>query len=190
MKKITREMCEVFIKDHSKSSLIFLLIVLIFGFVALWFIAKNTVIVSVLAAVALVAIVCAIYITNKNVNKINSDDFYLVEDVVVDFKKRYISARATSGHHYTYTFREHGKYTISKSVYPTVEIPLHKEKNISHLSVEKLCTESCEKGDLYYLLLVKKKGRVKIIQCFPKYNFDIAQEDFECIDGKYYCKNK
>ena len=117
------------------------------------------------------------------------DDFYLVEDVVVNCQKK-IGAKASggSGHYYIYTFRDNGKYTIHKSAHPTIEIPLHKEKNISHLSVEKLCMESCEKGDMYYLLIAKKKELPKIIKCFPKYNFDIAQEDFDCIDGKYYCK--
>ena len=127
--------------------------------------------------------------TTKTIENANLDDFYLVEDVVVNCQKK-IGAKASggSGHYYIYTFRDNGKYTIHKSAHPTIEIPLHKEKNISHLSVEKLCMESCEKGDMYYLLIAKKKELPKIIKCFPKYNFDIAQEDFDCIDGKYYCK--
>ena len=187
MKKITKEMCISFIKDHYKSSPIAAFIFSIFALVALWFFTKNIVIVSILAAVALAAIL--IYRTNKKVNNINSEDFYLTEDVVVDFKKRHTYSKAGgSGHNYIYTFRDHGEYTIHKSDLPTTEIPLHKEKNISHLSVETLCIESGEKDAIYYLLIAKKKKGGKIIKCFPKYNFDIAQEDFDCIDGKYYCK--
>ena len=189
MKKITKEMCEVFIKDYYKSNPIFIVVVSIFALVALWFFTKNIVIVAIFAALALVAIIFIIYITNKKVNNVNSEDFYLVEDVVVDFKKRHSYGKAGgSGHDYIYTFRDYGEYTIHKSTHPTTEIPLHKEKNISHLSVEKLCMESCEKGDIYYLLIMKKKEYTKIIKCFPKYNFEIAQEDFNFIDGKYYCK--
>ena len=189
MKKITKEMCEVFIKDYYKSNPIVLFIVSIFALIALWFFTKNTVIVASFAALALVSIIFIIYITNKKVNNVNSEDFYLVEDVVVDFHKKFSSDKGGgSGHNYIYTFRDNGKYTIHKSVHLTIEIPLHKEKNISHLSVEKLCMESCEKGDIYYLLIVKKKKYTKIIKCFPKYNFDIVQEDFDCIDGKYYCR--
>ena len=113
----------------------------------------------------------------------------MVEDVVADFKKERTYGKARgSGHNYIYTFRDYGEYTIHKSSHPTTEIPLHKEKNISHVFVEKMCLESCEKGDIYYLLIVKKKEGAKIIKCFPKYSFDIAQEDFDCIAGKYYCK--
>ncbi len=164
MKKITKEMCEVFIKDHYKSSPIFLVIASIFALVALWFFTENIVIVSILAAVALAAIIFVIYRTNKKIKNVNSRDFYLIEDVVVDFKKRRTYSKAGgSGHNYIYTFRDYGEYTRHKSAHPTIEIPLHKEKNISHLSVEKLCFESCEKGDIYYLLIAKKKEYAKII---------------------------
>ncbi len=189
MKKITKEMCEVFIKDYYKSNPIFLVVVSIFALVALWFFTRNILIVSILAIVALIAILFIIHITNKKINNINSEDFYLVEDVTVDFKKRRTYGKARgSGHDYVYTFRDYGEYTIHKSVHPTIEIPLHKEKNISHLSVETLCIESGEKGAIYYLLIAKKNEGDKIIKCFPKFNFDIAQEDFDCIAGKYYCK--
>lgn len=189
MKKITKEMCIIFIKDHYKSSSIFLVIASIFALVALWFFTQNIVIVSILAVVALAAILFMIYKTNKKINNLNLKDFYLVEDVVVGFKKRRTHNKAAgSGHNYIYIFRDYGEYTIHKSAHPTTEIPLHEEKTIDHLSIEKLCTESCEKGDIYYLLIEKKKECAKIIKCFPKYNFDIAQEDFDYIDGKYYCK--
>ena len=189
MKKITKEMCMIFITDHYKSSSIFIVIASICALVVLWFFTKNIVIVSILAAVVLAAILFMIYKTSKKINNVNLEDFYLVEDVIVDSKKR-ISTKASggSGHNYIYTFRDNGKYTIHKSAHPTVEIPLHKEKDIDHLSVEKLCLESCEKGDMYYLLIAKKKELPIIIKCFPECNFEISQEDFDCLDGKYYCK--
>ena len=189
MKKITKEMCISFIKDYYKSNPIALVIFSIFALVALWFFTENIAIVSILALAAVALAAILIYRTNKKVNNINSEDFYLTEDVVVDFKKRHTHSKASgSGHDYIYTFRDHGEYTIHKSAHPTIEIPLHKEKNISHLSVEKLCIESGEKGAIYYLLIAKKNEGDKIIKCFPKFNFDIAQEDFDCIAGKYYCK--
>ena len=188
MKKITKEMCDVFIKDYYKSHPIFLVVFSVLALIALWFFTKNIVIVAIFAALALVAIIFIIYITNKKINNVNLEDFYLVEDVVADFKKERTYGKARgSGHNYIYTFRDYGEYTIHKSSHPTTEISLHKEKNISHVSVEKMCLEPCEKGDIYYLLIVKKKEGAKIIKYFPKYSFDIAQEDFDCIDGKYYC---
>lgn len=189
MKKITKEMCEVFIKDYNKSILIFWVIVLIFAPVVLWCFTENFVIISIFAAVALVIIIFMIYRTNRKINSLNSRDFYLVEDVISDFQKKrtYGKVRVT-GHNYIYTFRGYGKYTIHKSVYPTIEIMLHKEKNISHLYVDKLCFDSCEKGNIYYLLIIREKECARIIKGFPKCYFDITQEDFDCIDGKYYCK--
>lgn len=189
MKKITKEMCTVFIKDYNKSKPIFLIFVSIFALVTLWLFTKNIIVVAISAALLLALSILAIYIANRKINNIDLSNFYLVEDVVVDFKKRLSSDKGGgSGHDYIYTFRDYGKYTIHKSFHPTIEIPLHKEKNIDHLSVEKLCVHSCEKGDIFYLLILKEKEHTKIIKCFPKYHFDIVQEDFDCIDGKYYCK--
>lgn len=93
MKKITKEMCIVFIKDYYKSNPIALVIFSIFALVALWFFTENIAIVSILAAVALAAIFFIIYRTNKKVNDINSEDFYLAEDVVVDLKKDILTAK-------------------------------------------------------------------------------------------------
>ena len=164
MKKITKEMCISFIKDYYKSNPIALVIFSIFALVALWFFTENIAIVSILALAAVALAAILIYRTNKKVNNINSEDFYLTEDVVVDFKKRHTHSKACgSGHDYIYTFRDHGEYTIHKSAHPTIEIPLHKEKNISHLSVETLCIESGEKGAIYYLLIAKKMKVTKLL---------------------------
>ena len=189
MKRITKEMCMVYIKDYYKSNLIFLSILSVFAVIAVGFFTKNVIVAAIVAALAVLAILFIINAKTKKIQNLNWEDFYLVEDVVVDCQKK-ISTKASggSGHNYIYTFRDNGKYTIHKSAHPTVEIPLHKEKDIDHLSVKKLCLESCEKGDMYYLLIAKKTKLPGIIKCFPKYNFEISQEDFDYIDGKYYCK--
>ena len=183
MKKITKEMCMVYIKDYYKSSTIALFILSIFAAAALGFFTKNVIIAAVVVMLGFFTIFFITKATTKNL-----EDFYVVEDVIVDCRKK-ISTEANggSGHNYIYTFRDNGKYTIHKSAHPTVEI-LHKEKHIDHLSVENLCIESREKGDMYYLLILKEKNHTRIIKCFPKYNFDITREDFDFIDCKYYCK--
>ena len=71
MKKITKEMCEVFIKDHYKSNALFLVAFSIFALNVLWFITKSIVIVSILAAVALGSIIFVICITNKSIKNVN-----------------------------------------------------------------------------------------------------------------------
>ena len=189
MKRITKEMCIVYIKDHYGSNLVVLSMLSVFVVIAVGFFTKNVIVAATVVALAFVTIFFIIKMTTKKIINVNLNDFYLVEDVLVDCQKR-ISTKASggSGHNYIYTFRDNGKHTIHKSAHPIVEIPLHKEKDIDHLSVEKLCLESCEKGDMYYLLIAKKKKLLRIIKCFPKYNFEISQEDFDYIDGKYYCK--
>ena len=189
MKKITKEMCMVYVKDYYKSNAIVLFILSIFAVVGVSFFTKNVIIAAIVAALAFLAIFFIIKAKTKKIENLNWKDFYLVEDVIIGCQKK-ISTKASggSGHNYIYKFRDNGKYTIHKNAHPTVEIWLHKEKHIDHLSVEKLCLESCEKGDMCYLLILKEKDHTKIIKCFPKYNFDILQEDFVYIDGKYYCK--
>ena len=46
MKKITKEMCDVFIKDYYKSYPIFLVVFSVLALIALWFFTKNIVIVA------------------------------------------------------------------------------------------------------------------------------------------------
>ena len=189
MKKITKEMCRSYVTDSYKSKLIFLVAVCIFVTVALWFFTKNAIVVAISIFLALLVITLVFVATSKKIKNINSEDFYLVEDTVVDFQKKFSSDRGGgSGHNYVFTFRDHGKYVIHRSNHPTTEISLHKEKDIDHLSVEKLCVEAGESGSLFYLLIAKKKDSVKIIKCFPQQHFDILEDDFDCIAGKYCCK--
>ena len=189
MKKITKEICEIYVKDSYKSKLIFLVVVCIFVIVALWFFTKNAIVVAISIALSLIAITLVFVETSKKIKNTSSENFYLVEDVVVDFRKKFSSDRGGgSGHDYIFTFRDHGKYIIHKSNHPTTEISLHKEKDIGPLSVEKLCIESGECGELFYLLIAKKKDITKIIKCFPQQHFGILEDDFDCIAGKYCCK--
>ena len=189
MKKITKEMCGVYVKDSYKSKFIFLVAVCIFVIIVLWFFTKNAIVVAISIALAIIAITLVFVAASKKIKNINPEDFYLVEDAVVDFQKKFSSNRGGgSGQDYIFTFRDHGKYIIHKSNHPTTEISLHKEKDIGHLSVEKLCIESGECGELFYLLIAKKKDITKIIKCFPQQHFGILEDDFDCIAGKYCCK--
>lgn len=189
MNKITKEMCTVLIQDSNMSKSICLIFLSLFLLVPLWLFTKNIIIVAVSAVLLLALSIFAIYTLNQKNKNIDLNNFYLVEDVVVDFKKKFSSDKGGgSGCDYIYTFRDYGSYTIHKSVHPTIEIPLHKDKIIDYKSLDNLCIDTCEKGDIFYLLISNEKT-TKIIKCFPKYHFDILKEDFEYIDGKYCFKN-
>lgn len=181
-------MCVVLLKDYYKSKIVSHSIISIFVVIALWFFTKNifAVVIAVLSLVTL-CIIQGIKIKNK-INSINPKGFYIEEDVVIGFKKRFKMRRNGADNEYIYIFKKYGKHTLSLSITPTIEIPLHKERNISSFSIDRLSTESYNKGDLFYLLICDEDGKKKIVQSFFKYHFDVQKEDFDYIDGKYYCK--
>ncbi|MBQ3182965.1 MAG: hypothetical protein IJB57_04800 [Clostridia bacterium] len=187
MNRITKEMCVVFTKDYYRSIPIIFSLLSVFVIAALGFYTRKLLVVGIAIAVFLALLVLLIYIIKRKIEKLNALDIYLVEDVVVKFKKRRNNG-VGEGCSYIYTFKEHGRYTINKSFYPTIEIPLHKEKTIKHTEVDDLTVRSCEKGDACYLLVCNRNNRRRIIKCFCQYYFDPAKEDFDYIDGKYYYK--
>ena len=83
MKRITKEMCMIYIKDHYKLNLIVLSILSVFAVVAVGFFTKNVII----AAVVVILGFFTIFFITKATTK-NSEDFYLVEDVIVDCQKK------------------------------------------------------------------------------------------------------
>lgn len=189
MKKITKEFCVEFIKIFYKSRILYLVLVSIFAVLVLWSFTKNTVIVICGAGFALLYATWQIRELTPKIKNIPRDKCYLVEDEVVQVRKRLrLSRNSMSSHHYIYTFGTYGKYTFSKNIYPTIEIHSKKEQNLSHLQIEELSLQCQEKGDIFYLLVCEEKGKMKIAKCFPKHYFDVTREDFDLIDGKYYCK--
>lgn len=188
MDKITKEMCVVFLKDYYKSKIVSQSIISIFIVIALWLFTKNLfVIIIAILSLATLCVIQGIKIRNK-IRNVRVKDFYLEEDIVIDFKKRFKTRRHGADKKYFYVFKKYGKHTISLSIAPTIEIPLHKDRSISSLSVDRLSTESHNKGDIFYLLICDEDGKKKIVQSFYKYHFGVKKEDFDYIDGKYYCK--
>ena len=56
MKRITKEMCMIYIKDHYKSNLIVLSILSVFAVIAVGFFTKNVIVAAIIAALAFVTI--------------------------------------------------------------------------------------------------------------------------------------
>lgn len=204
MNSITKDMCVSIMKDYYRSQTVFLCGVLILLIIALllglpyisigigvvWLTIPLNVILAICVAILLIAVIAfSAKRASRKIKNLSTWDFYLVEDVVVDFKKRLKPSRgAGSGHNYIYTFKDHGKATIFKSFHPAWEIPSKNKKRVSQSQIEKLSIESCNTGDLFYLLIAQEKGKTVILQCFYKYHFEILPEDFDLIDGRYYCK--
>ena len=188
MNKITKEIFVSSTQNYYKKKatrpvfLVYIIAILLISFR----IPKEPIIWGVFAVLSLLFTLAVSIIVRKiKVKEVDSDDFYLIEDEVVNFKKRISLGKNRSGYNYIYTFRDHGEYTIYKSRYSTIELSFRKEKDIS---AEELSTESCNEGDLFYLLICKGEKKDVIVKAFYRYHFELEKEDFVLIDGKYYCK--
>lgn len=196
MYRITKEMCLTFLKHYYKSRIIFLLLASVILLVLLcsFLCGSDYSYISVFVCIILLcAYVATLFVyvlkAKRNLNSINTVKLYLVEDTVVKFKKRFRFGNPNgASYSYSYEFSEYGKHRITKSIYPTFEISSKKEKHISHSTVDNLSIESNEKGDLFYLLICDEAKKKTIIKCFYKYYFDVKEDDFEYLDGKYYCR--
>ena len=187
MKKITKEMCLCFVKDYYDSKIVGKIFTSIIVVCILWVITENYFVILV-AALTLLTLCIMQGIKNKNVvRNIRPEDFYLEEDVVVDFKKRLYFLRKNAGTKYIYTFEKYGKYSIIKSWGLVIDIPIRKEKSFSHSAINEFSIQSQNKGDQFYLLICDD-GKKEIVQIFYRYHFDVKKEDFVYVDGKYYCK--
>ena len=71
MKKITKEMCDVYVKDSYKSKFICLVAVCIFVIVVLWFFTKNAIVVAISIALAIIAITLVFVAASKKIKNIN-----------------------------------------------------------------------------------------------------------------------
>jgi hypothetical protein len=186
MKKITKEICVTLVKSFYKLKIARFWITSVVALLALYSITKNEIVVVCVAAVLLI---WCISTTVTSVSKIKlppCDGFYVVEDEVINFKKRFTAGRTGSGYNHIYTFGTHGKYVIHKSNGFLLTIRTKTEKDIQY--IEDLSLESCNKGDRFYLLVSNEEKKIKIIFCFPKDYYGIAEEDFDFVDGKYYWK--
>ncbi len=188
MNKITKEICADFLKNYYKAKITFYFF-LVFVAIGLCFVAQKNLIAGIVAVLLIALMIFLIFKVKHKINNLNPLEFYVVEDVVVGFKKRFRAWKHRgAGHDYIYKFKKYGKHVITKSIYPTIEIPSRKQKHISEWSVDKMSIQSCEEGDMFYLLISKEGKRENIVKCFYKYHFDIAKEDFDYVDGKYYVK--
>ena len=71
MKRITKEMCMIYIKDLYKSNLIVLSILSVFAVVAVGFFNKNVIVAVIVAALAFVIIFFIIKTTAKKIENVN-----------------------------------------------------------------------------------------------------------------------
>ena len=186
MKPITKDMCLILIRDYYNGRLFSHLgpVLLISLYLCIYHpsLPVYLICVVVLATSTFFHVIW----TKRKLANIHLIDFYLTEDIVIAFKKRFSPRKHISGHSYVYTFSNHGKFKIFKSIGLEVEIPLGKKKSINYLEIEHLSSQARSEGDHFYLLILNGRKR-KIIQAFYQDRFQLDEKDFDFIDGKYYC---
>lgn len=188
MKRITREMCLVFLKDYYYSILVFHSILSVFFLAALWIFTKRPI--AVLIAGILLVTLCVLHgiHINSKIRHLQLTGLYLVEDVVIDFDKRVKLRRSGADKCYTFSFKNHGKHSFSISITPAFEIHFHKDTSITASAIHRLAIQSCNIGDRFYLLICEDGRKKRIIQIFDKQHFNIQRREFQLLDEKYYVK--
>ena len=164
MNKITKEMCINLLSNYH-SSKIWAIALYVAFFILL--ITKNTII--FLCAVA-VSLLLSRFIDRMSKKKIKNDDFYLVEDEVIEFKKRLSASKYGKKYNYIYTFKDHGKHSFRYSP-NTIEISFRKKDRTNRSDVKSLAIESCNTGDRYFLLVCEEKEKKEDRYSLPQTQF-------------------
>ena len=190
MIRVTKETCVGLLEDYLKLDIPVYFGYLTGAVVLSWWLTQRLWVTILVLALGIVFSIFLIKRINEAVKNVYDADFYLVEDTVIDFKKRIDLGRRAVGsrYNYIYTFKNNGKYQMCKSKSESIRLFAKKQKRLSRLDVAELSTDSCETGDLFYLLILNKQGKNKIVSAFYRYHFELKKEDFDLIDGKYYCK--
>lgn len=181
MNKITKEMCIDLLSNYRSSKAR-----AIASYVACFILLITKNIIIFLCAIA-ISLLLSRLIDRMSKKKINNDDFYLVEDELIEFKKRFSSSKYGMKYNYIYNFRDHGKYSFRYSPNAIV-LSFSKKDRTTRSDVEDFAAESCNTGDRYFLLIYEQKGKRKIVTAFPKRNFNVSDEDFDLLNERYYCR--
>lgn len=179
MKKITRKSCvaEIVCDDFAR-----LMIAIVFGVVASifsWFRSDDLNSFLNLIAILVIMFLCiAIHILKKS-KRVFAEEFYIVEDVFIRAKT--ISNLYRTRTSYTLKFSRSGEYSLT--------MPGRGEEP-KDPSVDYIATKFSVAGDKFFLVMMPNKGDKadKIIKAFNQRYFTFCEEDFDFIDGRYYCK--
>jgi len=158
---------------------------------SIWILTQNDIAVVVSICSCAVVLIYLCIIAKRRIEAINSDSFYIAQDTLTDFKKRFALpvGRSMMRYKYVYIFREHGKHKDKKSHYKSdIEISFDGKPSVSFPKLSGMEADSIEIGDPYYLLILKVKNKNVVVKCFHRHIYDVYENDFESIDGKYFLK--
>lgn len=116
---------------------------------------------------------------NKRNKKLITNQFYIAEDIFLSVDKRTLWSRGTGvSRKYTLQFTRNGVHKIVLRGNRVPEKP----------SCDYSAANYSERGDKFYLLIVKGKKYDKILHCFNAKFYQIFEPDFDYQDGIYVPK--
>lgn len=184
MTKITKEMFVKALKTRYIAGCVFYSIVVLLILFFVWREFKEALV--VIYALLIVGTLLLMHINKviKKLKNIDSLDYYIVEDIVVDYSKKLSFSHRHSDWKHTYTFNAYGKYYIRKSIYPSISIDIDK-LNVSHDSIEETL-QNAGVGSKFYLFVLCENGKTDIISAYYCPYYSIDENDFTLVGDKYY----
>lgn len=127
-------------------------------------------------------IVLAIFLPiyqGKKDKKLKENKFYLVEDVFINVEKakRVMPKTMTTYEECTIKFSKNGTYFVV----------IKERKEPDNPSCDYSAVNFSKPGDKFYLLVLDGE-RPEILKCFNARYYELLEDDFDLIDGKYHPK--
>lgn len=187
MTKITKDMFIKALKTRYVAQSVFYSIVVLLILFFVWREFKEALVVIYALLIVGTLLLMHINKVSKKLKNIDSLDYYIVEDIVVDYSKKLSFSLRHSVWKHTYTFSTYGKYYISKSIHPTIHIDVDK-LNVSRDSIEQTL-QSAGVGSKFYLFVLCEDGRTDIISAYYCPYYSIEEGDFTVVGNKYYAND-
>ena len=180
MKKITLYVCRELLIKTNNSKLILGIIFLLFCSIFLFLKHGIDTITVVGLMIFIITGIFIIVWQKRRDNKILNNKFYIAEDVFINIKRRKF---------YNKGYGRTESCTLKFSRNGTYDVNIFEKSEPENPSCDYSAVYFSKPGDKFYLLIMQDKDKNVILKCFNAKYYEIFEDDFELIDGKYYPKH-
>lgn len=179
MEKITVYLCSNLLIRVNNFKLIFANILLIFCSIYL-FLESGVNTATIVGAIVFIIFGVFIFVWQKKRDtKLKNYQFYIAEDVFINIKRRKIWSKYLGrSENCTLKFSRNGTYDVN----------IFEKREPVKPSCDYSAVNFSKPGDKFYLLMIPGKKKNIILKCFNAKFYEIFEEDFDYLDGKYYPK--
>lgn len=185
MKTITKKQCVAEVGGSFLSTLIIATVMaVVFPF--LFWLENRDLVWTIILAVLLIAILLfGAFTLRKRLKSIQKHNYYIVEDVFINVQEKYALAnrirriRRGGQYYYEIDFCHNGVHCIT----------LFDKKEPEELDADYSAVHFSKSGDKFYLLVLQGEKESAVLKCFNARYYELFEDDFDYIDGKYYPKN-